>query len=95
MEILKYTFTKNLNTNYSKNIMFNKQILWYGLTGYAIGVGCCVMIESLTKNKWEKHYSKYEDLFCTRLKPRLIDYLISIPPIIGASTGMYIGYRLQ
>ena len=74
--------------------MFNKQIVWCGLTGYAIGIGYCIMIESLTENKWDKHYNKYEGLFCSRLKPRLIDYFISIPSIIGASTGMYIGYRL-
>ena len=56
--------------------MFNKQIVLCGLTGYAIGIGYCIMIESLTENKWDKHYSKYEGLFCSRLKPRLIDYFI-------------------
>ena len=74
--------------------MFNKQIVWCGLTGYATGIGYCIMIESLTENKWDKHYKKY-DVLLSRLKPGLLDYLVSIPSIIGASTGMYIGYRLQ
>lgn len=76
--------------------MFNKQIIWYGLTGYTLGIGYCLMIESLTKNKWDDYYSnnKY-GCFIKPLKPGLLDYFVSIPSIIGASTGMYIAYRLH
>ncbi len=76
--------------------MFNKQIIWYGLTGYTLGIGYCLMIESLTKNKWDDYYRNHKySGFISPLKPRLIDYFISIPSIIGASTAMYIGYRLH
>jgi len=76
--------------------MFNKQIIWCGLTGYAVGVGYSIMIESLTKNKWETYYKDHRlagDV--TSSKPRLLSYFVSISSIIGASAGMYIGYRLQ
>jgi len=76
--------------------MFNKRIVWYGLSGYALGIGYCVMIESLTKNKWNEYYknNKY-GIFTKPLKPGLLDYFVSIPSVIGAYTGMYIGYYLH
>tara|TARA_Y100000816_G_scaffold4202_1_gene2536 strand:+ start:130 stop:360 length:231 start_codon:yes stop_codon:yes gene_type:complete len=76
--------------------MFNKQIVWCGLTGYAVGVGYSLMIESLTRNKWDTYYKNHKyGLFMTPLKPGLLSYFVSISSIIGASAGMYIGYRLQ
>ena len=76
--------------------MFNKQIVWCGLTGYAVGVGYSIMIESLTKNKWETYYKDHRLAgHVTSSKPGLLSYLVSISSIIGASAGMYIGYRLQ
>ena len=76
--------------------MFNKQILWCGLTGYAVGVGYSIMIESLTKNKWETYYKNHQladDVKSS--KHGLLSYFVSMSSIIGASTGIYIGYRLQ
>jgi len=52
--------------------------------------------ESLTKNKWETYYKDHRlagDV--TSSKPRLLSYIVSISSIIGASAGIYIGYRLQ
>ena len=76
--------------------MFNKKIMWGGLTGYAVGVGYSIMIESLTKNKWETYYKNNQLAHdVTSSKHGLLSYFVSISSIIGASTGIYIGYRLQ
>ena len=76
--------------------MFNKQIAWYGLCGYTIGMGYCILVESLTRKKWDDYYKNHRyGLFMTPLKPKTIDYFISVQSVMGASIGMFTGYYLR
>ena len=76
--------------------MFNKQIALYGLYGYTIGIGYSIMIESLTRNKWDEYYENLKyGIFMSPLKPRAIDYFVSLPSVICASIGMSVGYYLR
>ena len=76
--------------------MFNTKIVWYGISGYTIGIGYCIIIESLTRNKWDDYYKNHRyGLFMTPLKPGVIDCFVALPSIMGASIGMFTGYYLR
>lgn len=83
--------------------MFNKNIAYYGLSGYIIGLGYSMFVESITENKWDKHYKQLlkdgtpappvGPPCCIRsYRPSLIPYILPLPSLIGIGIGMYKGY---
>jgi len=80
--------------------MFNKNVAYYGLSGYIIGLGYSMLVEALTKeNRWDTYYRKFykENPNCPQcltepLKPSLFLYILPLPSFIGLSIGMYRGY---
>jgi len=80
--------------------MFNKNVVYYGLSGYIIGLGYSVLVEAFTKeNKWNRYYEKFykenptsPPCCVTPLKPASIVYILPVPSLIGLGIGVYRGY---